>query len=303
MFLHENHTEFRELLRATTDSLGVAQAFVLKDYYAVAFLREITRYNPEAIFKGGTCLSKCYSVINRFSEDIDIGIRNEHPTEGTRKRMKKAVVHASSVLRLPIENIDQTRSRREFNRFLVPLPKIDAGDVQDKLIVETAVMTPADPAQLRPLQSYIGEFCVQSGYDELVEEYDLGPFEVLANSMERTFCDKVYALCDYYLAGEIPHRQSRHVYDLRKLSCCISLDENLAALMRTVRAQRLGGYRCPSAEPEVDIPALLEHIAAKEAYRHDYEHVTAPLLYETMPYDEAASVFGDIAAFLRRQEV
>lgn len=110
-----------------------------------------------------------------------------------------------------------------------------------------------------------------------------GPFEVLANSMERTFCDKVYALCDYYLAGEIPHRQSRHVYDLRKLSRCTSLDENLAALMRTVREQRLEGYRCPSAEPEMDIPVLLEHIAAKEAYRHDYEHVTAPLLYETMP--------------------
>ncbi|MEC4176218.1 nucleotidyl transferase AbiEii/AbiGii toxin family protein [Adlercreutzia sp. R7] len=303
MYLHNDAGLFQQMATECALGLGTAEAYVVKDYFAVSLLKKAAQVNPLLVFKGGTCLSKCYRVIDRFSEDVDLGIQSAHATEGMRKGMKRAVVSAANALDLVIENLESTRSRREFNRFIIPIPAADGTESTDKLIAETAVMTPADPAQLRPLQSYIGEFCVQNGYDELVEEYDLGPFEVLANSMERTFCDKVYALCDYYLAGEIPHRQSRHVYDLRKLSRCISLDENLAALMRTVRAQRLRGYRCPSAEPEMDIPALLEHIAAKEAYRHDYEHVTAPLLYETMPYDEAASVFGDIAAFLRRQEV
>lgn len=303
MYLHDEADLFQQVATECALSLGTAESYVVKDYFAVSLLKKAVQTNPMIVFKGGTCLSKCHKVIDRFSEDVDLGIQSTHATEGMRKGMKRAVIAATSTLGLVIENLDSTRSRREFNRFIIPVPAADGTESTDKLIVETAVMTPADPAQLRPLQSFIGEFCMRNGYDDLVEEYDLGPFEVLANSMERTFCDKVYALCDYYLSGEIPHRQSRHVYDLRKLSHCIRLDESLAALMRTVRTQRFGRYRCPSAEPDIDIPSLLEQIAAEEAYRHDYEHVTAPLLYEEMPYEEAASVFGDIAVFLRHQGV
>lgn len=120
--------------------------------------------------------------------------------------------------------------------------------------------------------------------------------------MERTFCDKVYALCDCYLAGEIPSRQSRHIYDLRKLLSRVTLDDDLARLMGIVRSQRLGGFRCPSANPSVDVPSLLEEIASTEAYRHDYENVTEPLLYEAMPYETATTAFGEIASFLRAHD-
>lgn len=280
--------------------MGLAESFVVKDYFAVAMLKGVTRRNPAIVFKGGTCLSKCYGVISRFSEDVDLGIREEHATEGMRRRIKRAVVESTADLGLSIANLDRTRSRREFNRYEIPLPGIDGTPFEDQLLVETAIMTPADPAQLRLLQSFVGEYCATHGFQDVMDEFDLGPFEVLANSLERTFCDKVFALCDYYLAGPIPSRQSRHLYDLRKLLDVVPIDETLLALMAVVRRQRRGNYRTPSAEPDVDVTAVLQEILRREAYRDDYERVTAPLLYEEMSYERAASAVGEIAEALRK---
>ncbi|WP_241159198.1 nucleotidyl transferase AbiEii/AbiGii toxin family protein [Adlercreutzia sp. ZJ141] len=299
VYLHENPADFKELVRQVAEYEQMPQSFIVKDYFAVQILKEVTRRNPALVFKGGTCLSKCYGVINRFSEDIDLGIQAEHATEGMRKRIKQAVVESAYSLGLSIENLDRTRSRREFNRYEMPLPNIDKTTFADKLVVETAVMTPADPAAYRSLQSFIGIFCEEQRFVEAAEEYDLGPFEVLANSLERTFCDKTFALCDYYLAGSIPPRQSRHMYDLCKLLDRVPLDETLLELLKIVRRQRLGGSRTPSANPAVDISDTLQRIASYGVYQEDYEKATAPLLYDDLSYEDAATAVMRIAAFLK----
>lgn len=35
-------------------------------------LKQLAKAEPKCVFKGGTSLSKCHHVIDRFSEDIDI---------------------------------------------------------------------------------------------------------------------------------------------------------------------------------------------------------------------------------------
>ena len=40
-------------------------------------LKLLAAANPEIVFKGGTSLSKCFHLIDRFSEDIDIAF-TEH---------------------------------------------------------------------------------------------------------------------------------------------------------------------------------------------------------------------------------
>ena len=105
---------------------------------------------------------------------------------------------------LAVSNLDETRSRREFNKYLVPLPTIAGGFGNDALIIETAVMTPASPAVTKAVDSYLYRLCIDEGFHDVVSEYGLEPFELLANSIERTFVDKIFALCDYYLAGPIP---------------------------------------------------------------------------------------------------
>ena len=213
MYLHENQKEWDELVARAAKRYALAEAFVIKDYFIFLALKLITQEYPEIVFKGGTCLSKCHNAIARFSEDVDLGLEVEHATEGQRKRMKLAVTRAAEKMGLAVSNLDETRSRREFNKYLVPLPTIAGGFGNDALIIETAVMTPASPAVTKAVDSYLYRLCIDEGFHDVVSEYGLEPFELLANSIERTFVDKIFALCDYYLAGPIPPRQSRHIYD------------------------------------------------------------------------------------------
>lgn len=296
MYLHERPDELAQLVTDAAAYFSRAEPYIVKDYYAMVVLREAIARNPRFVFKGGTCLSKCHHAINRFSEDIDLGMTEEHATEGMRKAMKRAVTEAVEAIGLEIVNLDQTRSKREFNRYDIALP---GGRGDGLLIVETAVITPAFPAEAMPVQSFIDEYLDAVGLHDISEEYSLGPFEVMANSMERTLCDKVYAVCDYYLADDpIPTRQSRHIYDLRKLQGRVAFDDGLADLFKIVRGQRLGKNRCPSANPGIDLAAVLREIAENGAYERDYVDVTEKLLYDEMPYGEVVKVLSEIAEFL-----
>ena len=69
---------------------GIAPQFVEKDYYVVKVLSEISKINyPDLkiIFSGGTCLSKAYHKIQRFSEDIDFRIHTERPFTRAEKKI------------------------------------------------------------------------------------------------------------------------------------------------------------------------------------------------------------------------
>ena len=292
MYLHDDAALFEEALLGAAAEFLMSEEFIAKDYWAMTMLAEVMKRSEILVFKGGTCLSKCYGAINRFSEDVDLGIPFEHATEGMRRGIKRAVVESADALGVEVSNLSETRSRREYNRYDIAL-----GGAARSLILETAVMTPASPYNIRPVQSFIGSF-VEARDENLTKELDLLSFEVRANSLERTFADKVFAICDYYMSGDIPARQSRHIYDLHKLLGMVSLDDEMQSLIDTVRAQRIGGYGNPSADDGVDLSAVLEEIVVKESYRSDYERVTMPLLYEDVTYDEAVSALREIAAFL-----
>ncbi|WP_304427382.1 nucleotidyl transferase AbiEii/AbiGii toxin family protein [uncultured Adlercreutzia sp.] len=297
-YLHEDVEEFNLIVRVIEKEQGLKREFIIKDYFTVLALREIIARNPDVVFKGGTCLSKCYGVIDRFSEDIDLGLEVAHATEGMRKKLKKAVVGAMDALGLTIGNLDKTRSRREFNRYVVSLPLSPIEG--DSLIIETAVMSPTAPTDRRVIVSFVGEYLAARGRDDLLEQFGLGPFDLTVNSLERTFCDKVFAVCDYVMGGESLHRQSRHIYDLYRLLGEVALDDSLLELLGGVRAQRVGGYRTPSAEPSVVLSEELRRLVREESYRADYDQVTSPLLYDDLGYDAAISSLTEIAAFLSK---
>lgn len=290
--MHDDAALFDEALLGAAAEFSMSEEFVAKDYWAMTMLAEVMKRSEILVFKGGTCLSKCYGAISRFSEDVDLGIPYEHATEGMRKAIKRAVVESAGALGVEISNLSGTRSRREYNRYDIAL-----GGLARSLILETAVMTPASPYGIRPVQSFAGAF-VEARDAKLAGELGLLPFDVRANSLERTFADKVFAICDYYLSGSIPPRQSRHIYDLRKLLGMVSLDGGMRSLMDTTRAQRYGGHGNLSAGDGIDLSTVLMEIVEKEPYRSDYERITMPLLYEDVTYDEAATALREIAAFL-----
>ena len=72
MFLHNDPELFREVISATANEMQMTLPIVEKDYYVTMILKILSDKAPECVFKGGTSLSKCHHVIDRFSEDIDI---------------------------------------------------------------------------------------------------------------------------------------------------------------------------------------------------------------------------------------
>jgi predicted nucleotidyltransferase component of viral defense system len=62
------------------DKTGVSQVVLEKDWWVTAVLRALFSlpYADSLSFKGGTSLSKCWNLIERFSEDVDIAINREY---------------------------------------------------------------------------------------------------------------------------------------------------------------------------------------------------------------------------------
>ena len=107
-------------------------------------------------------------------------------------------------------------------------------------------------------------------------------------SIERTFIDKVFALCDYKIQNK-EDRDSRHLYDIAKMMPLITIDSELDKLIDEVRDDRLQSKNNPSARLEYNINDMLNEIINSRFYERDYNFVTKKLLYEDYSYDQSIS--------------
>ena len=69
------------------------------------------------------------------------------------------------------------------------------------LIVETYVALLPYPNQSKLVHNYIHDFLCKVDQEDIAIKYDLKPFEITTQSIDRTFIDKVFAICDYYMGG------------------------------------------------------------------------------------------------------
>ena len=292
--LHHDSSLFEQVILRVSEDTGIEASIIEKDYYVTLFLQRIVAHQPNIIFKGGTSLSKCYKLINRFSEDIDLNIDTEsHPTEGQRRKLKEAIVSIIEEFGFTLTNPDKVRSRRDYNRYVVDYPTIfPTSYLKEHLIVETAVYIKAYPCKRMLASSLIHDYLKRNGYDELIEQYGLQPFELNVQAAERTLVDKVFALGDYYLSDAV-HEHSRHVYDIYKLLDVVTLDDSMKALVQSVREERKPHVNCRSKDG-IDMNALLQEIVDKAVYKHDYEDITSKILFEEVPYETAVAALQKI---------
>ena len=87
MYLHNDKDLFTEVITEANAQTGIAESIIEKDYYVTMILKLLAKSSPDMVFKGGTSLAKCFHLINRFSEDIDITF-SEHIGESRRKKLK-----------------------------------------------------------------------------------------------------------------------------------------------------------------------------------------------------------------------
>ena len=244
--------------------------------------------SPDIIFKGGTSLSKCYHLIDRFSEDIDLNIETEtKPSESRRKHLKSSIVSVIDKLGFTLTNPENVKSRRDYNRYIIDYPSVlGASYLKEMLIVETAVYQRAYPTVRKTAGSLIYDFLSANGFDDFIEQYSLEPFELNIQSAERTMIDKLYALADYYLAGTTAEH-SRHIYDIYKLLSVVEINDELKKLAVSVADERKPHSRSLSVQNGTDIKAVLQEIVEKNIYESDYKTITESLLFEPVPYETA----------------
>ena len=294
-YLHNDKERFREAINLAVYQTGISSEAVEKDYYVTMILKKLAENLSFVVFKGGTSLSKCHQVIKRFSEDIDVTI-DMSLSQGQKKKVKEAIVEIVETMGLKITNLAETRSRRDYNRYVIAyesaLPE-NGIVVQPAVLVETSYTAVAFPTVLLPVSNYIGKM-MEIEAPEFVQVYGLAPFEMKVQGLDRTLVDKVFAVCDYYLQDKVK-KHSRHIYDIYKLLPLVPQDEEYHKLVQEVRKVRKDSPVCPSARDNVDIPALLRKIIKGTVYRADYRNLTEGLLEEKISYEIAIQALESIA--------
>ena len=278
MYLHENRELFREVIESASEVLHQDMAVVEKDYYVTMILMQLSQKSEHVVFKGGTSLSKGYHAISRFSEDIDITF-DTHIGEAKRKKLKYEIMKTiSEELSMPIGNWTSIESDKDYNYYMFKYESI-SDFTEDNMLpsvkVETALGSYAFPTETKEIDSYVRQFLVKEN-QSLIKEYGLDTFMMKLQSLERTFIDKVFALCDYYLEGK-SKRYSRHIYDIYKLDSNISKNAEFFQLIKEVREHRSKMSVCPSAMPGVDIPAIINEFVTNNFFKEDYESMRMKL--------------------------
>ena len=72
--------ERQDILRRVQSETGMDLQIIEKDWWVTTVLRALFSlpYAEHLSFKGGTNLSKCWNLIRRMSEDVDIAIDREY---------------------------------------------------------------------------------------------------------------------------------------------------------------------------------------------------------------------------------
>ena len=293
--LHNDRELFEQLILRTSESLGIKAEIIEKDYYVTLFLKELVSVSPDIIFKGGTSLSKCYHLIDRFSEDIDLNIETEtKPSESRRKHLKSSIVSVIDKLGFTLTNPENVKSRRDYNRYIIDYPSVlGASYLKEMLIVETAVYQRAYPTVRKTAGSLIYDYLSANGFDDFIKQYSLEPFKLNVQSAERTMIDKLYALADYYLAGTTAEH-SRHIYDIYKLLSVVEINDELKKLAVSVADERRPHSRSLSVQDGTDIKAVLREIVEQNIYESDYKTITESLLFEPVPYETAIKALNTV---------
>ena len=226
MRLHENKELFRDAIIATSQLKNIAEIYVEKDYWVTLALHSIfsSEIGKSCVFKGGTALSKCNRLLDRFSEDIDIVLlkQEKESSNQLKNKLKKITkVVGEHIPEIEIEGI--TNKKGMIRKTAHNYPKIFEGlfgQIRDNLIVEATWLGSFEPFEKGKVSALIYEMIFETNQQQIADEYALNPFEVNVLSPKRTFCEKIMSLVRFsYTVNPIEdlNNKIRHIYDLNRM--------------------------------------------------------------------------------------
>ncbi len=212
-----------------------------KDWWISAALRALfaLSYAENLSFKGGTSLSKCYNLIERFSEDIDIAIYREFlgfggtlsKTQINDKLRRAACSFVREKLQFDVakelENQGINTDLFSVNVNITPVTTTDPEIIEiyyKSLFPESNYIKPIVKLEIsgRSMNEPLQNIALQSFIDEAYSDKSFAekPFEVNAVVPERTFWEKICLLHEEFAKPQEfmrTERMSRHFYDLVKM--------------------------------------------------------------------------------------
>jgi hypothetical protein len=226
MILHQNKELFVNYIRITAQQMKIPAIYVEKDYWVTYALFTIfnNEIGKDTIFKGGTALSKCYNMIERFSEDIDLVVlRREGETDSKLKSKLKAVSIVIETV-LPEVDVEGITHKMGMNRKTAHSYKKeikgDYGQARDVIILESTWLGYYEPYTTKSIVSFVGQMMLDNKQSDNAKENGLLPFDLLVLEPIRTICEKIMSLVRFSY-GENPiddlKKKIRHTYDLHQL--------------------------------------------------------------------------------------
>lgn len=231
----------RDIIDYVSGKTGFLRNVVEKDWWVTSVLRAIFSlpYADNVSFKGGTNLSKCWGLIQRMSEDIDIGISREFLGFGgelsknqiSDKLRRSSCSFVRNIMRNDVENalvaqgispdaiivtVEETKvSTVDPETIYVAYRSLYDGNgyVLPQVKIEVSGRSMTEPVSKVSVRSYISENLPTLTFQD-------NPVEVNAVIPQRTFLEKLFLLHEEFSkpSSEIRiERMSRHLYDVSRI--------------------------------------------------------------------------------------
>ena len=305
-----------EVIRRTYAATGLSPQIIEKDWWVTAVLRALFSlpYAEHLSFKGGTSLSKCWNLIERFSEDVDIAVNREFlgffgtlsKTQISDRLRRSACSFVREKLQFDLvkqlENNGLSRNDFTIKVNITPISTTDPeiieveydslfseeNYIKSKVIVEVSGRSMNEPLQAVTLQSMIDEGFQNENFTEKL-------FEVQAVVPERTFWEKICLLHEELAKPQDlmrTERMSRHLYDLVQIMDTPVAEKALSdkKLYNSIAEHRrifvgLKGFDYSTLVPKTINIVPPEHII--DLWKADYETMQRTMIYgNSLPFNK-----------------
>lgn len=260
-FKNISKEDLQSAFRSTSQKMNVNEVIIEKDYWVsfiLDYLFSLSKFKNSLVFKGGTSLSKCFGLIKRFSEDVDlildwrvIGFKKDEPWENRSNTQQEKFA----------KEANQRTAGFLADKFVVEMQK-DLGQlISDNFLVKVSEWDPQtilfeypnafNSTYVAPvIRLEIGTLAAWTPSKKVGIKPDVAKFypAILENEQikirtvcpERTFWEKATILhheANRPSNSPMPQRYSRHYYDLTCLADSSYKDsalQNLALLEKVV---------------------------------------------------------------------
>jgi len=310
-----------ELFTQAALKMGIGQPGIIeKDFWLVKTLQWLFSsddFKKNHVFKGGTSLSKCFNLIQRFSEDVDITIAksllgfNEQDSEvaafGNKRRKRyfdelstateKHVDVIASQLNKKLQSKSEEGAiyvdREDQQQVIFEYPKTfeksiypEDSYIRQRILLEFGCRGDVTPACDASVHSYAEEMFSNAFTSMFVTVNVLAP--------ERTFWEKatlLHMLANQDSSKSLQPRMARHYYDVYKLSQSDVMKSaiNNISLLETVAIHKSVYFKSRQASYETARPGTLKLIpsdALIQKIESDYSAMEEMFFGEVISFDD-----------------